>query len=91
MARKKTIKEELNQILKDYGLVEGEPLEIDVVDKILNLFKERLDGLKIEEINPDEQPNFLKKINIIAGHIAGYNQAVSEFNQKIDKLIEELK
>ena len=91
---RKTIKEELNQILKDYGLVEGEPLEIDVVDKILNLFKEKLEGLKeplwkrCDDYGWEREGSIGRALNDEMCHYA--NLLYQDFNEKIDKLIEEL-
>jgi len=55
----KEIKEKINQILIDYGLVEGKPLRKDIVDKILKLFEEEKERWqeevmeKIREIEKD--------------------------------------
>jgi len=94
--QKKTIKEEVIRILEEYY---QRPLNEDsreAVNEILNLFKERLNWELLKAIVELELSK--EKTRRIAEEMAGmkrikskYEKQLEALNQKIDKLIKELK
>jgi BMFP domain-containing protein YqiC len=82
------IRKKINQILVNYGLVKGELLEIDVVDKILELLRQEKEKL-LERIKLKKKGDkkVQKAAEILGGMVAGYNLAVDD----LEKLKNQLK
>jgi len=93
---KKTIKEEIINILEKYHKyppLGDEDLQAKAIE-ILNLFKEKLEGLKeplwkrCDDYGWEREGSIGRALNDEMCHYA--NLLYQDFNEKIDKLIEEL-